>query len=130
MIEKLLAGQKDDLMKLVMSKLGVSDDQAGGFLTKLFPMIQGLMGDGKLDPSALLNGDVSALKSGLDLESLGSMLGGGKDKAEQGIDAVAGPISETLGKLDNPMEMLTGALGDDAEGLLKKGLGGIGKMFS
>lgn len=130
MLENLLEGQKDNLMKLVMGKLGVSGDQAGGFLTKLFPMIQGLMGDGKLDPSALLKGDVSALKNGLDLESLGSALGGGKDKAEQGIDAVAGPIAETLGNLDNPMDMLKGALGDDAEGMLKKGLGGIGKMFS
>ncbi len=130
MLEKLLEGQKDNLMELVMSKLGVSGDQAGGFLTKLFPMIQGLMGDGKLDPSALLKGDVSALKNGLDLESLGSALGGGKDKAEQGIDAVAGPIAETLGKLDNPMDMLSGMLGDDAGGMLKKGLGGLGKMFN
>ncbi|MBL4590944.1 MAG: hypothetical protein JKY96_03185, partial [Phycisphaerales bacterium] len=44
MLDKLLEGQRENLMKIVMSKLGVSGDQAGGFLTKLFPMIQGLLG--------------------------------------------------------------------------------------
>ncbi len=129
MLEQLLGDQKDNLIKMLTDKLGVSGDQAGGFLSKLMPMIEGLLGDGKLDPSALLKGDTSALKKGLDLESLGSMLGGGKEKAEQGIDAVSGPIAEQLDKLDDPMGMLSGLLGggdsDDLMAKAKKGLGGL-----
>ncbi|MCA9304448.1 MAG: hypothetical protein KC996_10025 [Phycisphaerales bacterium] len=125
MLDKLLEGQKDNLIGMLTSKLGVSDDQAGGFLNKLLPMIEGLLGKGKIDPSALLKGDVSSLKSGLDLDVLGKALGGGKEKAEQGIETVAGPIAEKLNGLDNPMDMLKGVMGGDAEGLLKKGLGKI-----
>lgn len=129
MLEQLLGDQKDNLIKTLTDKLGVNSDQAGGFLSKLMPMIEGLLGDGKLDPSALLKGDTSALKKGLDLESLGSMLGGGKEKAEQGIDAVSGPIAKQLDKLDDPMAMLGGMLGgggsDDLMAKAKKGLGGL-----
>lgn len=126
MLDKLLEGQKDNLIGMLTSKLGVSGDQAGGFLSKLLPMIEGLLGKGDIDPSALLKGDISALKDGLDLDALGSALGGGKEKAEQGIETVAGPIAEQLNGLDNPMDMLKGVMGGDAEGLLKKG---IGKIF-
>lgn len=125
MLDKLLEGQKDNLIGMLTSRLGVSGDQAGGFLNKLLPMIEGLIGKGKIDPSALLKGDVSSLTSALDLESLGSILGGGKEKAEQGVATVAGPIAEKLNGLDNPMDLLKGAMSGDAEGLLKKGLGKI-----
>lgn len=130
MLEELLASKKDDLIEMLMKKLDVSPEQADGFLSKIFPMIQGLISGGKLDPSALLNGNTSALKDGLDLDSLGELLGGGKEKAERGVDVVAAPISESLGKLDNPMDMLSGLIGGDTDGLLKKGLGGLGKMFN
>jgi hypothetical protein len=126
MLDKLLDGQKDNLIAMLTSKLGVSSDQAGGFLSKLLPMIEGVLGKGDIDAGALLKGDVSSLKSALDLDALGSALGGGKEKAEQGIETVAGPIAEQLNGLDDPMGMLKGALGGDAEGLLKKG---IGKIF-
>lgn len=126
MLDKLLDGRKDNLIEMLTSKLGVSGDQAGGFLSKLLPMIEGLIGKGDIDASSLLKGDVSSLKNALDLDALGSALGGGKEKAEQGIETVAGPIAEQLNGLDNPMDMLKGALGGDAEGLLKKG---IGKIF-
>jgi len=125
MLDKLLEGQKDNLIEMLTSKLGVTGDQAGGFLSKLMPMIEGLLGKGKLDADALIKGDVSSLTSALDLDSLGSALGGGKEKAQQGIETVAGPISEKLSGLDNPMDMLKEVMGGDAEGLLKKGLGKI-----
>ena len=53
----------------------------------------------------------------------------GKEKAEEGIDAIASPLSEQLDKLDDPMGMLGGLLGDSDSGDLmsqaKKGLGGL-----
>ena len=125
MLEELLASKKDDLIEMVMKKLDVSPEQADGFLSKIFPMIQGLISGGKLDPSALLNGNTSVLKDGLDLESLGELLGGGKEKAERGVDVVAAPISESLGKLDNPMDMVV-----TLKGCLRRGLAGLGRCLT
>lgn len=129
MLDKLLIGHKDTLIKALTSKLGVNEDQAGGFLAKILPMIQGMFSDGKLDANSLMKGDLSAVKNNLDLGMLGGLLGGGKEKAEQGIDAIADPISNELGKLDNPMEMLGGLLdgggSDDLMAKAKKGLGGL-----
>lgn len=129
MLDQLLNEHKDTLINALTSKLGVNEDQAGGFLVKVLPMIERFMNDGKLDAGALMKGDLSALKNGLDLDMLGGLLGGGKDKAEQGIDAIAEPISKELGNLDNPMEMLGVLLGDGGSDDLmekaKKGLGGL-----
>lgn len=129
MLDQLLNEHKGTLINALTSKLGVNEDQAGGFLGKVLPMIQGLFSDGKLDAGALMKGDLSALKSNLDLGMLGGLLGGGKEKAEQGIDAIADPISKELGNLDNPMEMLGGFLSgggsDDLMEKAKKGLGGL-----
>ena len=83
MLDKLLADHKDELITAVTSKLGVGTDQAGTFIQKLLDMAQKLIGKGDLDLSALLKGDVGALKSKLNLDVLGSALGGGADKAEQ-----------------------------------------------
>jgi len=130
MLEKLLSEHKDTFISALTSKLGVNSDQAGGFLSKLMPMIEGLIGDGKLDVQSLMKGDLSGVKKGLDMDSLGSMLGGGKEKAEEGIDAVSGPLAEQLDKLDDPMSLLGGLLGGggDSGDLMdkaKKGLGGL-----
>ena len=130
MLEELLGDQKDNLIKIVMEKLGVSGDQAGGFIGKLLPMAEGLIGDGKLDPSALLKGDVSSLVSGLDMDSLGAALGGGREQGEAGVSAVAGPIGEVLDGLDDPMEMLGNLMGGDDNGdLMSKAKAGLGKLF-
>jgi len=129
MLEQLLSEHKDTLIKALTDKLGVSGDQAGGFLSKIFPMIQGLLGEGKLDAGDLLKGDFSALKSGLDLDMLGGLLGGGKEKGEQGIDAIAGPISEKLGDLDDAKGILGSLLGGDAGGLMDKAKGGLGGLL-
>lgn len=129
MLDQLLGDHKDQLIEVLTSKLGVNGDQAGGFLSKIFPMIQGLLGDGKLDVADLMKGDLSSIKGGLDLDMLGGLLGGGKDKAEQGIDAISGPISDNLGKLDDPVGLLGNLIGGgDANDLMakaKKGLGGL-----
>jgi hypothetical protein len=128
MLDQLLNEHKDTLINALTSKLGVNNDQAGGFLIKVLPMIEQLLGDGKLDMSALLKGDLGAVKNSLDLDMLGGLLGGGKERAEQGIDAIADPISKELDKLDDPIGMLGGLLGDDSGDLMskaKKGLGGL-----
>ncbi len=128
MLDQLLNEHKDTLINALTSKLGVNKDQAGGFLIKVLPMIEQLLGDGKLDMSALLKGDLGAVKNSLDLDMLGGLLGGGKERAEQGIDAIADPISKELDKLDDPIGMLGGLLGDDSGDLMskaKKGLGGL-----
>tara|TARA_R110002073_G_scaffold152651_2_gene307171 strand:- start:79588 stop:80034 length:447 start_codon:yes stop_codon:yes gene_type:complete len=128
MLDQLLNEHKDTLINALTSKLGVNNDQAGGFLIKVLPMIEQLLGDGKLDMSAVLKGDLGAVKNSLDLDMLGGLLGGGKERAEQGIDAIADPISKELDKLDDPIGMLGGLLGDDSGDLMskaKKGLGGL-----
>jgi len=128
MLDQLLNEHKDTLINALTTKLGVNNDQAGGFLIKVLPMIEQLLGDGKLDMSALLKGDLGAVKNSLDLDMLGGLLGGGKERAEQGIDAIADPISKELDKLDDPIGMLGGLLGDDSGDLMskaKKGLGGL-----
>ncbi len=111
MLDQIVGEKKDELIKLLSSKLGVSDDQAGGFISKLMQKMEILLGEGKLDVDSLLKGDLSSLKSNLDLDNLGALLGGGKEKAEQGIDAVSTQIAEQLDKLDDPMQMLGGLLG-------------------
>jgi hypothetical protein len=129
MLDQIIGDRKDDLIKMLSSKLGVSDDQAGGFLSKLMQKIEILLGEGKLNASSLMNGELTSLKSYLDLDHLGALLGGGKEKAEQGIDAVSKPIAEQLDKLDDPMGMLGNLIGGGDSGDLlskaKKGLGGL-----
>ncbi len=111
MLDQIIGDQRESLINLLSSKLGVSDDQAGAFLSKLLQKIEILMGEDKLDVDSLLKGDLSSLKSNLDLDNLGALLGGGNEKAEQGIEAVSAPIAEQLDKLDDPMQMLGGLLG-------------------
>jgi hypothetical protein len=129
MLDQIIGDQRDNLVNMLSSKLGVSGDQAGGFLSKLLQKIEILMGEGKLDVESLLKGDLSSLKSNLDMDNLGALLGGGKEKAEQGIDAVSHPIAQQLDKLDDPMGMLGGLLGGSDSGDLmskaKAGLGGL-----
>ncbi|MEO1533958.1 MAG: hypothetical protein AAFS11_00165 [Planctomycetota bacterium] len=123
MLKDLLAEHKEDLIAAVMSKLGVNADQGGGFVTKLIDMVQEKIGAGEIDLSALMQGDLGALKGALNLDVLGSALGGGADKAEEGLGAVIGPISEKLGGMGDAGDLLgkiTGPLGGG------KGLGGIG----
>ncbi|HED53574.1 MAG TPA: hypothetical protein ENJ00_05165 [Phycisphaerales bacterium] len=116
MLEQLLASHKDELLGALTSKLGVSSDQAGGFLSKLIGMIQSLIGDGKLDVQDLLKGDVSSLTGKLNMDELGGLLGGGKEQAEQGLSAVIGPLSEKIGGLGDAGDLLGKITGNDSGG--------------
>ena len=127
MLSELLSGERDGIISAITSNLGASQDQAGGFLDKALSMIEGLIGSSDLDIQALLKGDLSALTSKLDLGSLGSMLGGGEDKAKQGLEAIAGPLSSKLGEGGDAMDMLSKLAG--GEGGLGGALGGLGKKL-
>ncbi len=125
MLEELLKGDMGDIVSDLSSKLGTSEDQAGGFIQKAIAMIENLLGKGDLDLSALMQGDLSAITSKLDLGSLGSMLGGGEAEGQKGVEALMGSLGDKLG-------------GDDAAGMLEKltggadlgdMLGGLGGMF-
>lgn len=124
MLDKLLESNKDEFIGALMNKLGVSADQADGFLGSLLSKIQDLIGADKLDIADLLKGDVSLLKDKLNLEQLGSLLGGGSDKAEQGINAVMGPLTEKLGDLGGADDLLGKLTGGDGGGIAGA-LGGI-----
>lgn len=127
MLGELLSGERDGIIGAITSKVGASEDQAGGFLDKAISMIEGLIGSGDLDIQSLLKGDLSALTSKLDLGSLGSMLGGGEDKAKQGIEALAGPLTSKLGEGGDAKDLLEKLTG--GKGGLGGALGGLGKMF-
>ena len=124
MLEKLLSDHKDELITAVTSKLGVGTDQAGSFVQKLLQMAEKLIGEGKLDLAALMKGDLASLKSALNLDVLGSALGGGADTAEKGLGAVIGPLSEKLGGLDGADDLLKKITGGQSGGILGK-LGGM-----
>lgn len=119
MLDDLLKDHKDDLINALTSKLGVSADQGGGFVQKLIDMVQDRIGSGDLDLSAVLSGDLGSLKSALDLDALGGLLGGGADKAEEGLGAVVGPLKDKLGGMGDAGDLLGQITGG-------KGLGGIG----
>jgi hypothetical protein len=134
MLDKLLGGsQKNDLIGMLVSQLGVSNQQAGGFLDSLLGRIGDLLKGGKLDVQKLIAGDTSALKSNLNMEALGGLLGGGADKAEKGLGTIIGPLSTQLGGNKDLLGQLSGLLGGGgggADDMLKKAAGGLlGGMF-
>ena len=119
MLDDLLKEHKDDLIGAITGKLGVNADQGGSFLNKLIEMLESKIGGGDLDLSALLSGDLGALKDKLNLDVLGSALGGGADKGEEGLSAVIGPLTDKLGGLGDAGDLLGKLTGG-------KGLGGLG----
>ncbi|MFK7884750.1 MAG: DUF937 domain-containing protein [Phycisphaerales bacterium] len=133
LIQQVLGDKKSDLISMLTSKLGVNDGQAGGFLEMLVPQVMGMLKGDKLDVSSLMAGKTDTLKQGLDLEALGGLLGGGKEKAETAVDAVAGPIGEQLqgmGDLSSVMGMLDDGKDGGIDDMVRKAGGGLlGKMF-
>lgn len=132
MIQELLGGETKNIISAIASKVGSSDAQASGFLDQALSMIEGLRSSGKLDVNSLLKGDLSALTSTLGLGSLGSLLGGGEDKAEQGLGALIGPLKDKLAgqsDLAGMLGNLTGGNEGGSGGGLGDALGKLGGMF-
>lgn len=132
LMQQVLGDKKSDLVSILTGKLGVSDGQAGGFLESLIPQVMKLVQGEKLDVSGLLSGNTASLKQGLDLDALGGLLGGGKEKAETAVDTIAEPLGKQLDGMD--LSGVMGMLDDGKEGGLddmvrKAGGGLLGKMF-
>lgn len=123
MLKDMLSGQRDTIVRSIVSKLGVDAGQASGFVDKAVAMIEKLVKSGDLDVKKLAAGDMGALTSKLDLGSLGSLLGGGETEARQGLASIMGPLQEKLsgGGAGDLLGKIPGAKG---------ALGGLGgKMF-
>ncbi len=128
MLQELLGGDVRSIISAISSKVGASEAQAGGFLDQALTMIEQAIASGKLDMDALLKGDLSSLTSALDMGSLGQLLGGGEGEAQQGLDAMIGPLKDKLagqGDLSAMLGNLTGQDGGQAVGDLMGKLGGM-----
>lgn len=130
MLDKLIAEHKDRLLENLVSQVGLGKDEAGGFLSKIIGSIQGLIGGGKLDLKDLIGGNVGAITSKLDMNDLAGALGGSKDKAEQGVNAVVSQLSGILGEKSDIAESLLGKVGGgDLGSKLDAAKGIAGKLF-
>jgi Bacterial protein of unknown function (DUF937) len=139
MLDQLLSGSKSSIVSALSSQLGISAEQANGFIAKVVPMVEGLFKSGNLDVSKILAGDFSSLTSKLDISSLSQLVGGDAAKAKAGVNTVATGVVDALkqsggsGGLDQLLGQLGGAAGGKDGGGLAGGLadavGGIGKLF-
>lgn len=121
MLDQLLAGSKNDIVAKLVKTLGVDAGKAGGFFQQALSMIQGLLTSGKLDPTALLSGNLGSIGKMLNLGDLSKAAGTTPQKAEAGVGVITGALGEHAGEL----EKLVGGGG---------GLGGVlkdvaGKIF-
>lgn len=114
MLEQLLAGSKASIVSKLTSQLGISGDQANGFLAKLVPLVEGLVKNGGLDVQKLLAGDASAVTSKLDMSALAGFFGGSIDKAKAGVEVVAQDLAgaaKTSGGLGGLADAVGGIAG-------------------
>ncbi len=128
MLDQLLGGSRDSLVRTLSSQLGLNPDQAGGFLTKALAVIQSAIKSGKIDPAALLKGDPSALVSKLDLGSLSQMVGGQTGKAQTGVQTILAQIMSSA-KSNPEASKLLSQLGGSGGGLVGALSGAASKMF-
>jgi hypothetical protein len=127
MLEQLLGGNQANLISTLSKTMGVSGNQAGGFLNQAIKMLEGLLGSGKIDPSALLKGDLAALTSKLDMKSLASLIGGDTAKAQQGLGAILGSLTQNKSGLESMLGQLAGS--SSSGGLMGAAKGIAGKLF-
>ncbi len=139
MLDQLLGGSKSSIVSALSSQLGISAEQANGFVAKVVPMFEGLLKSGNLDVSKLLAGDFSSLTSKLDISSLSQLVGGDMAKAHTGVNTVATGVVDALkqsggsGAVNQLLGQFSGSAGEKAGGGLASGLadavGGLGKLF-
>lgn len=127
MLDQLLSGDRSELVKKLTGVLGVDEAKAGSFLTKALDVIQKALSSGKLDPSALLSGNLSSITSNLDLGSLAGLLGGNEAKARDGLGAIIGPLASRLKEQGGGAEGLLSQIGGEQAGGALKGI--AGKLF-
>jgi hypothetical protein len=110
-LEQLLAGSKASIVSKLTSQLGISGDQANGFLAKLVPLVEGLVKNGGLDVQKLLAGDASAVTSKLDMSALAAFFGGSVEKAKAGVEVVAKDLAGASGSSGGLADVVGGIAG-------------------
>ncbi len=96
MLEQLLSGAKDSILKELTGRLGLNPDQAGGFLQKGLALLEGAFKGGKLDLASLTSGTPSTVASKLDTTPLAGLVGGDPGKARVGLESILGPLMSSI----------------------------------
>lgn len=132
MLEQLLAGAKDGIIKDLMGKLGLNADQAGGFLQKGLALIEGALKSGTLKSSSFVQGGSQGILSKLNIGSLAGLAGGDAGKARTGMESILTPLINSVknnaGGAEALLGQLTGA-GTGHESFGSKVVGIAGKVF-
>lgn len=119
MLDQLLSGSKKDIVAKLTKTLGVDEGKAGGFFQQALSMIQGLLTSGKLNPKALLSGDLGAITAMLNLGDLGKAAGTTPQKAEAGVGVITGALGKHAGELEKLVGG-GGGIGDALKGVAGK----------
>ncbi len=128
MLDQLLGSVKGNVLNDLTSKLGLSGDQAGGFLQKALGLVQAAIAGGKLDAASLLNGNLSGVMSKLDVSSLAGLVGGDGGKAKTGMESVLGGLMSSIKSNPDAGAML-GQLTGGGGGVMGKFSGLAGSLF-
>lgn len=129
MLEQFLGADKSALAYSMMSKFGLSKEQAEGFVTQTLSSLQGVLRDGKVDFDKLVKGDLSGLISPMDLRALSQFFGGDAAKAQSGVGALLESLTKQLSAKGIDAEALLAQLGSAGGGLGAAISGLAGKLF-
>ena len=129
MLDQFLGEDKSALVSSMVSKLGLSKEQADGFVTKAVSSIQGAFRDGKVDFDKLMKGDLSGLASSLDLGALSEFFGGDRGKAQSGISTLLETLTKQLSSKGIDAEALLAQFGGGSGGVAGAISGLAGKLF-
>ncbi len=132
MLDQLLSGAKDGIIKDLAAKLGLNPNQASGFLQKGLSLLESALKGGKIDLAALTGGNASGILNKLDLSSLTTLVGGDTAKARTGMESILGPLMSSVksnaGGAEQLLGQLTGAGGKG--GVMGQISTMAGKLFS
>lgn len=130
MLEQLLAGTKDGVIKDLMTKLGLNADQAGSFLQKGLALLEGAIKSGGISGSSLTQGSAGSVLSKLNLGSLTSLVGGDAGKARSGMESILTPLLNGIKSNSGVAQNLLGQLaGASHEGIGARVASFAGKVF-
>jgi hypothetical protein len=132
MLDQILGSTKDTILQSLTSKLGLSSNQAGGFLQKALSLLETGITSGKVNPTELDSGDPSSILSKLDLGQLSSFTGGDTGKARTGMEAILGHIMsfvKSSGGAKALMSNLTAGAGAGGGSTASQVGGMFGKVF-
>ncbi len=118
MLESLLRDNMDEIVGQVASATESGTTESTNFVTTVLGILQEEAAAGRIDPQALLKGDIGSLKDSLSFEKIGGLLGGGAEAGEKGVEAMMIPVSDSLqnlggqmGGIDNLIQQILGGEG-------------------